>query len=61
MNCTFSECQCKDKGISKTSNGSCHVVTGQCFCASQAIIGRTCNTCAKGTRGKRNLLLVHFE
>ena len=47
------ECGCTGEGTAP-GNKSCDILTGQCHCANEGIIGRTCDQCAKGTTGKQN-------
>ncbi|KAK2150552.1 hypothetical protein LSH36_400g01057 [Paralvinella palmiformis] len=42
------ECGCTEEGTAP-GNKSCDIQTGQCQCANEGIIGRTCDQCAKGT------------
>ncbi|CAH1787412.1 unnamed protein product [Owenia fusiformis] len=47
------ECECNPAGTLNTTSetfGKCNVTSGQCTCAKEAIIGVTCDQCAKGTK-----------
>lgn len=58
-------CGCTAQGTEPTGDGSlasCELDTGQCTCARAGIIGRTCDYCAKGSKGKHNWRLeIYFR
>ncbi len=49
------DCECDTPGVKKENNvyiGTCELVTGQCECATDAIFGRRCEECARGTKSR---------
>ena len=52
------DCECDTPGVKKENNvyiGTCDLVSGQCECATEAIFGRRCEECARGTKSMSHL------